>query len=125
MGDISEMILDGILCMQCGGFIDVEVVGYPRKCSCCSEDDKHEELAKAYNKQFTFGEDVCVIFSNHNVVYCKFCKADSLNVTVSVDNGSMNWIQYSDILLITKVGDFRSIDELSFEKYLGGDIKGE
>ena len=37
MGDIAEMILDGILCEQCGVFIDFEITGYPRLCNDCEE----------------------------------------------------------------------------------------
>lgn len=48
MGDIAEMIINGILCEQCGVFIDFEEIGYPRlcnSCNCCSI----EENIKASN----------------------------------------------------------------------------
>lgn len=36
MGDVSEMILAGVLCEQCGGAIgDGQAPGHPRKCSDC------------------------------------------------------------------------------------------
>jgi len=34
MGDVADMIIEGVLCEQCGGYIGDEV-GYPRKCSSC------------------------------------------------------------------------------------------
>lgn len=39
MGEISEMILEGILCDECGGLVgdEPESVGYPRKCEGCEE----------------------------------------------------------------------------------------
>jgi hypothetical protein len=44
MGDIADMILDGILCETCGGLIgDVpEAVGYPRQCDSCKPKSKKE-----------------------------------------------------------------------------------
>ncbi len=36
MGEISEMMLDGTLCSQCGVYIDDEVPDHPRKCSDCA-----------------------------------------------------------------------------------------
>lgn len=36
MGEISDMMLNGLLCEQCGEVIDFEEPGYPRLCeSCC------------------------------------------------------------------------------------------
>lgn len=37
MGEVAEMILNGILCEQCGCFISCEEVGYPRLCEDCEE----------------------------------------------------------------------------------------
>lgn len=41
MGEIAELVLDGILCSQCGSFVDENVVGHPRLCEDCwdNEDD--------------------------------------------------------------------------------------
>lgn len=39
MGEIAEMILEGILCEQCGMFIDGEEVGFPRLCDFCRSDE--------------------------------------------------------------------------------------
>jgi len=36
MGDVAEMILDGVLCESCGEFIG-EAVGHPRDCNGCRE----------------------------------------------------------------------------------------
>ena len=35
MGELSEMILDGVLCELCGVYVGVEC-GYPRKCVTCT-----------------------------------------------------------------------------------------
>lgn len=35
MGEIAEMVLDGLLCEQCGIFVDGEETGYPRSCEDC------------------------------------------------------------------------------------------
>ena len=37
MGDVAEMIIEGILCEECGSYIG-EAVGYPRKCEDCKEE---------------------------------------------------------------------------------------
>jgi hypothetical protein len=39
MGEISQMILKGILCEVCGAYIeDWEEPGYPRKCEDCLQE---------------------------------------------------------------------------------------
>lgn len=35
MGDVVDLVLDGILCEACGCFIDGNASGYPRKCADC------------------------------------------------------------------------------------------
>jgi hypothetical protein len=36
MGDIADMMLDGILCQKCGALVDIdEPPGYPRDCDEC------------------------------------------------------------------------------------------
>jgi hypothetical protein len=35
MGEIAEMIINGLLCEQCGSFIDDEEPVHPRKCEDC------------------------------------------------------------------------------------------
>jgi hypothetical protein len=37
MGDIAEMILDGILCEICGSFIDLDAPMHPRECEDCKK----------------------------------------------------------------------------------------
>jgi hypothetical protein len=37
MGEVTELMLDGILCDQCGGFVSEIGVGYPRTCSACQK----------------------------------------------------------------------------------------
>lgn len=39
MGEIAEMILEGVFCQVCGEFIG-EPVGYPRNCEFCEEEDE-------------------------------------------------------------------------------------
>ena len=39
MGDVADMMLDGLLCEGCGVFLDGEEPGFPRYCSRqCAED---------------------------------------------------------------------------------------
>lgn len=38
MGEITEMVLEGLLCCRCGSFIDENTGGYPRKCKDCKEE---------------------------------------------------------------------------------------
>ena len=37
MGEVTEMILEGILCELCGVYIDDDPPGVPRKCKNCAE----------------------------------------------------------------------------------------
>ena len=37
MADVSEMMLEGILCQSCGVFINEEACGYPVTCEDCEE----------------------------------------------------------------------------------------
>lgn len=44
MGEITEMILEGILCQECGGLMDdvtedSPVPGYPRTCDDCKGEE--------------------------------------------------------------------------------------
>lgn len=41
MGDISEMILEGSLCEQCGVYIGEEI-GYPRLCKDCKKEKSNK-----------------------------------------------------------------------------------
>lgn len=42
MGDIAEMVLEGLLCSVCGTFLDVEdEAGYPVACSECQDDEEY------------------------------------------------------------------------------------
>lgn len=38
MGDVVDMILDGVTCERCSSFIDGEAPGYPRRCEGCITD---------------------------------------------------------------------------------------
>lgn len=37
MGEIAKMMLDGVLCEQCGTLINGEETGYPRLCEDCTQ----------------------------------------------------------------------------------------
>ncbi len=38
MGDIADMMLDGLLCERCGELIDGVELGYPRLCEDCENE---------------------------------------------------------------------------------------
>lgn len=38
MGEIADMMIEGILCEQCGVFLEGEPPGYPRLCGDCEKD---------------------------------------------------------------------------------------
>lgn len=38
MGEITEMILEGILCESCGTLVDGDIAGYPRSCEDCEDE---------------------------------------------------------------------------------------
>lgn len=42
MCETAEMILEGILCENCGVFIDDANPGYPRTCENCEEDNNEK-----------------------------------------------------------------------------------
>lgn len=46
MGEIADMIIDGILCEQCGQYIDEECGGYPRTCEDCKAEERREALRR-------------------------------------------------------------------------------
>jgi len=37
MGDVVDLVLDGILCEACGCFIDGNASGHPRNCADCKD----------------------------------------------------------------------------------------
>jgi len=37
MGEIADQILHGVLCQECGGYINGEAAGIPRTCDDCLE----------------------------------------------------------------------------------------
>lgn len=37
MGEVAEMLIEGLLCEGCGIFLDGEHPGYPRKCEECED----------------------------------------------------------------------------------------
>lgn len=40
---MAELTLDDFHCEQCGCLIDLEGIGYPGICECCSEEINEEE----------------------------------------------------------------------------------
>ena len=46
MGEITEMILEGILCELCGVYIDDNFKGIPRKCKNCRRQTQGERRKK-------------------------------------------------------------------------------
>ena len=50
MGAITEMMLEGILCDKCAGFIDENPVGYPRTCKSCLREYEKEDKRNNKNK---------------------------------------------------------------------------
>ena len=42
MGEISEMVIEGILCELCGVYIG-DATGYPRKCASCTKNSKNHK----------------------------------------------------------------------------------
>ena len=37
MGEVTELVLDGVLCHRCGSFVSEIVVGHPRLCEDCDD----------------------------------------------------------------------------------------
>lgn len=52
MGDVADMIIEGILCEWCGEYIG-DSVGYPRKCSGCKTEYQEEIRKKNKSKKTT------------------------------------------------------------------------
>lgn len=50
MGEIAEMMLDGLLCESCGGVIDMEESGHPRRCASCLADERKEKRRGRHKK---------------------------------------------------------------------------
>jgi hypothetical protein len=42
MGDIADLMLNGLLCRTCGAYIDGDMPGYPRFCAACESEDETE-----------------------------------------------------------------------------------
>lgn len=38
MGEIADMMIEGLLCETCGVYIDSPADGYPRRCRGCADD---------------------------------------------------------------------------------------
>ena len=57
MGEITEMVLDGILCELCGVFIG-DAVGNPRKCITCRRQTQGERRKKKVKKENKSGNNL-------------------------------------------------------------------
>lgn len=49
MGEIADMMLDGILCEQCGCLIDGEETGYHRLCEDCAKEQRPKKKRRKKN----------------------------------------------------------------------------
>lgn len=57
MGEIADMMLDGMLCQECGVFIDDDQSGYPRSCkSCAMENQAAGRQMVKIGKTYIFGD---------------------------------------------------------------------
>lgn len=45
---MTELILEGVFCQQCGGYIDGEETGFPRDCDDCRGDEVADEIKTYY-----------------------------------------------------------------------------
>lgn len=52
MGDIANMMLEGILCQDCGMYLDDNEnrLGYPQSCEDCKEDEKRKQKLNLHPK---------------------------------------------------------------------------
>ena len=47
MGEIAEMVINGLLCQVCGSWMeDFQECGYPRTCDYCKEREERNERKK-------------------------------------------------------------------------------
>ncbi|OLN21879.1 hypothetical protein BTO30_12330 [Domibacillus antri] len=44
MGDMAEMVLDGLICERCGSFTDEEESGYAKLCGECERDLRQKQV---------------------------------------------------------------------------------
>ncbi|MFT8928500.1 MAG: hypothetical protein ABF969_04100 [Sporolactobacillus sp.] len=51
MGEIADMMLDGVLCEQCGCLIGGEETGYPRLCEDCAEEQRSKKKKRGKKAQ--------------------------------------------------------------------------
>ena len=42
MGDVADLIIEGLLCQYCGALIDGEAPGFPRACEGCDDEDEDD-----------------------------------------------------------------------------------
>jgi len=50
MGDIADMILEGLLCEGCGAYIDGDGDGVPRRCGDCERYDQQDARSRSAAK---------------------------------------------------------------------------
>lgn len=44
MGEVADLVIDGILCQLCGTLVDGSATGYPRSCEDCEEPEEEDEV---------------------------------------------------------------------------------
>jgi hypothetical protein len=50
MGDMADMMIEGVLCEECGSLIDRDAPGYPRSCEDCRE-ERRKSLKRSRDKK--------------------------------------------------------------------------
>lgn len=61
MNAITDMTMDGIICKDCGNFIDGESPGYERNCGCIEPKESNNEKT-LFNEKTTFIKKIKDLF---------------------------------------------------------------
>lgn len=51
MGEIADMMLDGVLCQICGEYLGGDGSGFPMTCAACSREEKPKKRKKRKKKK--------------------------------------------------------------------------
>jgi len=58
MGEIADAMINGLMCEQCGVYLDGEEPGFTRCCTDCAEDPEIAEMYKdRIIESYSFGPD--------------------------------------------------------------------
>ncbi len=63
MGEHTEMVMEGILCQQCGAMVDDSLGEFPQDCDDCKEEKKKSDANNSSKK-------------NKSLTYCSLCKCE-------------------------------------------------